>query len=243
MKFSFIRPTEFPADVRAYFTLKNAEWNKHHTIPGLNLGMNSDNEEIVARNRDAFLTQVEINSDSLALVHQIHSDKIVEVEKPGDFGKADGLISNIKGLTLGIKIADCAPVLMADTKSDWIAAIHAGWRGASQQIHLKTITMLQERGVEPENLKIYIGPCISAEKFEVGEEVAAQFPENVVLRNYKKPHVDLKQYLRNSLVTSGVVENHIEIDSRCTISDELFYSYRREGDRSGRMMAFIQRTA
>lgn len=243
MKFSYLQPTHFPEDIRAFFTLKNPHRNSERNIPGLNLGMNTDDDEIIAQNREAFLSRVGIDSDSLAYVHQIHSDKIVEIDKPGEYGKADGMITNKKGITLGIKVADCGPVLMADTESDWIAAIHAGWRGAAEQIHLKALTMLEERGVEPHNLKIYIGPCISAQNFEVGEEVAEQFPENVVLRNYKKPHVDLKQYLRNSLLAAGVMESHIEIDPRCTISDERFYSYRREGEHSGRMMAFIQRTA
>lgn len=242
MPFSVLKPQDLPDDVQAFFTLKNEQWNSDREISGLNLGLNSESKEIVTENRNALLDELGIDNNSLALVYQIHSDRIIEVAAPGEYGKADGLITQTRGVTLGIKVADCAPILMADTQSDWIAAVHAGWRGAVANIHLKAIAMLKVRGVEERNLKVYIGPCISAERFEVGEEVAAQFPEEVVLRDYKKPHVDLKQFLRNSLCSSGVKESHIEIDSRCTIANQECYSYRREGDQSGRMMALIQRT-
>ncbi|HKL16223.1 MAG TPA: polyphenol oxidase family protein, partial [Balneolaceae bacterium] len=95
----------------------------------------------------------------------------------------------------------------------------------------------------PKQMKCYISPCLSMKNFEIGEEVALRFPTTFINRNIgKKPHLNLKAFLEQELINAGVRKNSIDIDSRCTIDDTSFYSFRRERDKAGRMLAFITQT-
>ena len=99
-----------------------------------------------------------------------------------------------------------------------------------------------QKGSSIENIQIFISPCISLNKFEVGDEVAQRFPDSFVDReSFEKPHVDLGSFIRWQLSEKGILEGNIENSTACTFTDENeFYSYRREGDKSGRMMAIIK---
>jgi copper oxidase (laccase) domain-containing protein len=97
-------------------------------------------------------------------------------------------------------------------------------------------------GVKPERCLAFISPCISVRHFEVGTEVADQFPDSFVdYEQYEKPHIDLKGFLQYQLEGAGVRREHIEVHPGCTVEDKQdYYSYRREGAMSGRMMGVIQ---
>jgi hypothetical protein len=176
------------------------------------------------------------NTTSLATAKQIHSDRVLTVESPGPQGQGDALISNVPGIGLAIRTADCLPILIADPKNRAVAAIHAGWRGVVSEIGPKTIEAMSRLfDSAAEDLVIAIGPGIGACCFEVGPEVAAQF--NLSGRT----KVDLVETLCRQLGRNGVAEGQISTAKLCSKCDpELFESYRRDGNAAGRMVAMIE---
>jgi YfiH family protein len=163
------------------------------------------------------------------------------VTSPGTLAETDGLITTEPDLSLGIRVADCAAVLIADPVNQVAGAFHAGWKGAAANIIFKGIDQMIKSGAEPRSMYVFISPCISVANFEVGEEVAVKFPEKFVHRkNHSKPHIDLKAFTIDQLVQKGVQTGRIECSPECTVDSEAYFSYRRERDRAGRMLALIK---
>lgn len=246
MPIETIRPTIFDTDkkIRAFFTLKNiSNYSEERAIGGLNLGFNTNEApEVIKQNRMDLLDEFNIDKNWIAFANQVHSNRIKIVTGGRTYAETDALITQVPGLALAIQVADCAAVFITDTRTQTIAAIHAGWRGAVGDIIPLTIKKMQELRVQPKNCKAFISPCISLDNFEVGAEVADQFPDQFVdYTTYKKPHVDLKSFLKYQLSKAGLHEKNIEVHPDCTIAnEERYYSYRHENDESGRMMGVIQ---
>ena len=157
----------------------------------LNLGFTSgDTHENVERNRALFLRAVgAINQDKslwpLAQVRQIHSAITHHVSDVTPHAHAgDGMITNIPGMLLAIKTADCVPVLIADVKQHVVAAFHAGWRGAVARVVEKGVgEMRRQYGSVPSDLHAAIGPCIRKCCYSVGAEVRAEFESQFAYAN------------------------------------------------------------
>jgi YfiH family protein len=144
------------------------------------------------------------NTTSLATAKQIHSDRVLLVESPGPQDDGDALISNVPGIALAIRTADCLPILVADPRNRAVAAIHAGWRGVVSEIAPKTIeAMRRQFDSKPEDLVIAIGPGIGACCFEVGPEVAARFDLS------GRSKIDLVETLCRQLGRNGVATGQI----------------------------------
>ena len=222
----------------------------------LNLGFNSgDLPEKVIKNRNILCTALEINPVRLVFPNQTHTAttrtidaSYFETGKEERFhflNETDALITNLKGVCIAIKTADCVPVLLYDPKQKVVAAVHAGWRGTVQNIVSLTINkMTAEFGTNPSDLFAGIGPSISPEVYEVGEEVWNQFapefyyPANSAGSN--KRYLDLWKANMHQLILSGVPVEQTEVSKICTLSDpERFYSARRDGQKSGRMATAI----
>lgn len=224
------------------FTLAARETvNSNGTIAGLNTGENTEApQEEIEQNLQLVADRAGLSRDQFVLGAQVHSNKVLYTEKPGFYDGFDGYVTRQTGLVLGIKVADCAALLFADEENSVIGAAHAGWKGAVSGIVPNTLQAMIQHGASADKIKAYLSPCISVQNFEVGEEVAVQFPDEVVDRqSYQKPHVDLKKFIRLQLDEAGIRPEHIEIDDRCTMSDSQFYSYRKERERAGRMLGFI----
>lgn len=158
---------------------------------------------------------------------QTHS---ANVAMPGDdLNSVDAVVSNQPGQVIAVNTADCLPLLLADTDAGVIAAVHCGWRGTVAGIAGNAISKMVELGAKPENIVAAMGPCIGVECFEVGEEVAAQFPEKAVVRSYAKPHVDLAKAVAMQLSDAGVNESCIALPLACSMCNTRFHSVRREG--------------
>lgn len=229
--------------IEAGFTLGNRDVvNVDGEITGLNLGHNTGvNHQEIEDNLNLLVANLGIPRETLALAKQVHGNNVTTVTKGGVYPDTDGLVTNQKNITLGIRVADCAAVLLADAENSVIAAVHAGWRGAAMGILPDVIQEMKSKGANSTTISAYISPCLSKEVFEVGIEVAEQFPpEFVDFANYSKPHLDLKSFLNHQLLETGVQQVNINIDEGCNLSDERFYSYRRERDRSGRMLGYIR---
>lgn len=245
MKIDVIRPKIFRNDwVKAFFTLRNNSISsEEQSISGLNLGFNTgEAPEIITQNRQLLLDKYHIKSDHISFANQVHSNRVKIVTKGGTYAETDGLITEVPGLALAIQVADCAAVLIADMKSTTIAAVHAGWRGAADDIIPRTMEKMQNLGGDPKDFKAFISPCISLKNFEVGQEVAEQFPDRFVnYQSFEKPHINLKDFLRYQLTESGLKSDNVQSHPGCTVENmDTYYSYRREQDQSGRMMAIIQ---
>lgn len=194
--------------------------------------------DITKSNRAKFAAEIGLDPDSLALVRQVHGTEVIKADYPGILGEADGLITDKPGLSLGILVADCASVLVCDPNNRVIGAFHAGWRGAAGGILIHGIRKMKELGGT--DFQVWLSPCIGVNAFEVGEEVAKQFPDEFVHKaGFEKPHVDLKSFLIQQLQDIGVQRDRIFVDSRCTFEESSFFSYRRQSKESGRMMGVI----
>jgi YfiH family protein len=245
MPVKVIRPAIFKDQkwINAFVTLKNRDlFGDERNIPGLNLGYHTqENPEVITQNRQALIHAFDMDEEWMAFANQVHGNRVKVVSHSGTFSETDGLITQIPGLTLAIQIADCAAVLIADPSSKIIGAVHAGWRGAAGYIIANAAEKMAQFGAKMEDCKAFISPCISVEEFEVGREVAEQFPPSFVdFRHYEKPHINLKNYLHHQLRQAGVRDENIDIHPGCTVQDDQYYSYRREKELSGRMMAIIQ---
>lgn len=230
--------------VKAWFTQKNADKvNVAGAIRGLNIGLNTgEDRDRVKANRAFLWKTLGLDPEWVAMGKQVHSNRVQYVSSGGLFEHTDGMVTNIPGLALAIQVADCAAVLLADAGNRVVAALHAGWRGAVGGIVPRGVALMQQYGADPKAMSAFVSPCISLKNFEVGPEVAVLFPaEYVDYESYKKPHVDLKGYIRMQLKEAGLPGKAIEIHPGCTIEGEHeFYSYRREQEASGRMFGIIQ---
>ena len=199
--------------------------------------------------------------------HQTHTDNIFHIteeflELPEDVRKAklegiDAVITDVNDVIFGISTADCIPVLVYDAEHHAAAAIHAGWKGTVKRIVEKAICKMQATfKTDPTKCTAVIGPGISLESFEVGdevgetfinegfeiEEVSKQLPKMNVSRptDEKRLHLDLKEINRRQLLSHGVLARNIEVSLIDTYTDERFFSARREqkGDvKCGRILS------
>jgi hypothetical protein len=228
----------------SWFTLKNPDFRSlGKNIRGLNLGLNtSEDQDVLLYNLNMVSTEIRTGMKHIALAEQVHKDRVREVETGGIYPETDAFVSKTPGLALAIQVADCGAVLLGDPMNRVIGAAHAGWRGAVAEIVPKTIQEMIKLGAEAKNIRVFVSPCLEVHNFEVGEEVAEHFPDHLVdFTSYDKPHVNLKGLIRDQVLDAGVQEKNTLIDDHCTIDhDELFYSYRREKELSGRMAGIIK---
>lgn len=171
-------------------------------------------------------------------VHGANCRVVAEGYAPAD---SDALITDQPGWLLAVSVADCIPILLFAQRRNVVAAVHSGWRGSQQNIAGTAIAqMVQNYGVAPDELVAYIGPAASQCCYEVGNDVALQFPGC-----HSRPIgegkflFDNKGVVLAQLLAAGVPPKQIELDPRCTICDSNFHSYRRDGARSGRMFGLI----
>lgn len=230
------------SQVTAGFTLSGRQMvHSESTIPGYNFGDNTPVPDEEIKTNIQHLFGELCHTGGIAMAEQVHGNKVKIVHQPGFYRGFDGFVSNTPNLLLGIKVADCAAVLIADPENGIVAAAHAGWKGAAAGITANTVKTMNNMGAELSKSRVYISPCISQSNFEVGEEVAQEFPDHLVDRTIgPKPYLDLRGFIFEQLTEAGIHQDHIQSDGRCTVRDNQFYSYRRERDRAGRMLGFIK---
>ena len=215
-----------------------------------------DSSEHVIRNKQLLADILGIPSQNILVPHQVHGTKVACVDQemlnqPAEkrqeyLNSVDAMITQERGLCIGVSTADCIPILLYDAQQQAIAAVHAGWRGTVARIVEKTIrTMVQTFGTQPQHLYAAIGPGISLEAFEVGDEVyeafqQAAFDMSAIACQKTKWHIDLPRCNQLQLTQSGVKEDHIQMSSVCTYdqSNE-YFSARKLGIDSGRIYTAI----
>lgn len=236
MAIRIVKAKIFPDEVIAGFTERNPEFPPF----GLTFAISKfANRTIVRRNFHLLAEQLGFSPSKIFSLHQIHSDivHIVDTNYKSKYG--DALITNMKNCIIGVKIADCAGLLIYDPIQKVISAVHSGWRGTYKQIVPKTIEkMYQVFGSNPNYLLVFITALASVENYEVGKEFKNLFFDSVFSRNGKYYFDNQKEILRQ-LITTGVNPENIEVSNLCTIANKNLHSFRRDGEKSGRMFAFI----
>jgi YfiH family protein len=186
------------------------------------------------------------------LANQTHSDNIHIVTNAKTKGwldmksaiaDCDALVTNQKGVMLGVLTADCVPVLLYDPKEEVVAAVHAGWKGTKEQIVAKTVQKMKEVfGSDPAEVIAGIAPAIGKCCYEVGEDVAEHFfdiPDACKAKG-NKYMLDLPYINKYQLLDTGLRVEHIEMSGICTACEtSKFFSYRKEEGCSGRFMSLI----
>ena len=195
--------------------------------------------------------------DALRLLHQVHGRTVVTVH-PGDTApwsrpEADGAITADPSVALVVRVADCAPVLLADRQRGVTAAVHAGWRSTMQSILPAAVeAMRRQFGTQPADLIVAIGPSLGTCCGEMGEEVVEAFRAAghdqwsldrwFCRRPGERPHFDLWRANRDQLEDCGVAPESIHVAALCTRTHPaVFHSYRAAGAGAGRMAAVIRR--
>ena len=221
----------------------------------LNLaGFNEDSRENIYENRRRFLSLFS-REYRLATAWQVHGDSIRFVREHSETGdadeRADALVSDLDEVLLGVKTADCVPVLVGDAVTGAFAAIHAGWRGTVRSIVNKAVKRLAEEfGSDPGDLIAAMGPAAGCDHYEVGEEVIGAFAQSFegsskyfTESRHGHAFADLKAANRDQLLVAGVNRDNIFVVPFCTMERvDLFFSYRIEKKvfgRTGRLMSVI----
>lgn len=215
-----------------------------------------DDPLAIEKNMTILGRELGIDKERIIMPHQTHETNILNItndftslsdnEKSVLLEGKDALITNVPNVCIGVSTADCIPIILYDTVNRVAAAIHAGWRGTVKRIAEKAVKFMQtEYGTTPNELKAVIGPGISVEAFEVGNEVYEEFMRsgfemNRISLHKDKWHIDLPECNRLQLTNAGIINDNIEDCGICTYNNsDTFFSARKLGTKSGRIFTGI----
>lgn len=211
--------------------------------PGASFGVTpSADRDHVERSFHALADTLHIPRGSIRSLRQVHGMAIQSLAHSDPEAEGDALISDRPGEVIGVKIADCCAILIHDPVTRVVAAVHSGWRGTAAGILPATIDRLvHDHGARPGDLRLYFSACASGRNYEVGEDVYRVLSEYCSPLSYNagKWLFDNHAALRSQAQARGVDPAQITVEEACTIVDQRFHSYRRDGERSGRCFAFI----
>jgi polyphenol oxidase len=232
-----------PGCVHAAVTTRDGPGVSQSPFGRFNLGLRSgEDAHTVCSNRSALRQSLGLPVEPRWL-RQVHGTVVADLgplpsrEEP----EADAAVSHLSGTVLAILTADCLPVLFCSEDGQTIGVAHAGWRGLAAGVLEETIAQMQRPA---SSVMAWLGPCIGATSYEVGEEVRKAFMAHdasaaSAFEATRPGHwlCDLAVLARQRLQAAGVVQLYGGgFDTR---TDMRFYSYRREGARSGRFASLI----
>jgi polyphenol oxidase len=236
-----------PSQVRAVTTLRTdglslkpyESFNLAHHV--------GDNPAHVLANRIKLRQELNLTSEPIWL-KQTHSNKIICANNAVPYIEADASYATKSNVVCVVLTADCLPILLCDKNGTTIAAIHAGWKSLAASIIENTIANLK---INPKNLLVWLGPAISSGAFIVGNEVYEKFIQHdpraqkafiSCKSNSQKRHANIYILARQRLTNCGIISANIYGGEYCTYSDHRFFSYRRDGEKTGRMASLIWMT-
>ena len=205
-----------------------------------------DTPQHVARNRQSLSALLGIPESSIVMPHQVHGTEVRRIDAPSHdvIEGVDAVMTDVSRLCIGVSTADCIPILLYDAPRHAVCAVHAGWRGTVKRIlHNAVMSMRNTYGCRPADMQAVIGPGISLESFEVGDEVFEQFANagfdmSILAQRYAKWHIDLPLCNRMQLEELGVT--NITMSGICTYQQyNDYFSARRLGINSGRIFSGI----
>lgn len=218
----------------------------------MNLGWTvGDDPRAVEENHQILAAALGVDRSALRLATQVHGASVLDTDaaprdrrsEPPGTGH-DALVARAEGVAVGVRTADCVPILVADPQTGAVLVIHAGWRGLVAGVVPAALEVLAPDGAARARLVACIGPHIRVEGFEVGEDVAAKIAgasdASAIVAASPRPHADLAKAVRVQLARAGLVEANVDDVGGCTLAEpERFHSHRRDGERSGRMLSVI----
>lgn len=252
-----VHPVDLGDGVHAFFTtgaggVSPAPWSTSGGGGGLNLGLNvSDDAARVAVNRSLAAERL---GAPVAFATQVHGDVVLELgaaeralwagrRPPGSAGEGDALVTSERGLGLGVLVADCVPVLLADPEARVVGVAHAGRKGVLAGVVHRALDALVARGADPARVRAAVGPAVCGRCYEVPaamrDEVAAAVPEAFATTSDGTPGLDLPSGVVAQLAARGVVATRVE---RCTLEDPELFSHRRAsaaGTTTGRQAGIV----
>ena len=218
----------------------------------LNCGpSNEDDKKNVNGNRLIAIKNLNLNKKKLILIKQTHSSKVIRITKNNlDKNiKADGVITSLNNVILGILTADCAPVIIYDDKNKFVCNLHSGWKGSLNNISQTAIKLFDKYQIKRKNLTAIVGPCLGAKNYEVDKNFQRMFIEKnikyskfVRYKNKKKSYFNLRALINYQLSELGLKKIY-NINRDTYSSENLFFSHRRsthKGEKTtGRLINLI----
>lgn len=207
-----------------------------------------DDASDVDRNLRAAAHSLDLSVSRLYFLSQVHGNHCVELTAEADqrsvvFTEGDALVSGETNVGCGVRTADCIPVLIADPVTGRVGAAHAGWRGLVAGVLEQTVQRVAASDIR--RLVAAVGPHIETTAFEVSEDVATELRSaspgvDPVVRDFEKPHVNLRRVAEAQLLSLGLQPENVDHVSGCTFTDSArFFSFRRDGKASGRHLSVI----
>ncbi|MBI5057734.1 MAG: peptidoglycan editing factor PgeF [Nitrospirae bacterium] len=195
---------------------------------------------------DSVAEELDIPRDNIYMPVQKHTNKIHVLNSDREPAVADAVITDMKGILIGIQVADCVPILLYDKNKKIIGAVHAGWRGTAKQILKGTIAAMTENfHCSAKDISIAIGPSIRQCCYEVGDEVKEDVCKvtgegNYYLRKNGRYFIDIAAANKIQALSMGIPEQNVWQSNECTFCNpERFHSYRYAKDHAGRQGGFI----
>lgn len=203
-----------------------------------------DTLRLSAKQRKFLSRSAGVQITCLPDIKQIHGKRIIVAKKPSCLGmsrpiKADGIMTNRNGFPLTVRTADCLSIFLFDKRNNAIGLVHAGWKGTKKEIAARAVSLMKKHfATEPKDLRVAFGPSIQKCCYEVGEEFRKYFP-GVIIKKDARLYLDLPLVNKRQLIKAGVKAQNILGNSACTYCDRRFFSFRRQGEKAGRMISFM----
>ena len=212
---------------------------------------NDDDKKIVLKNRLIAMKNLKVDKKKLILIKQTHSSKVIRINKSNvdQNLEADGMITSLNNIVLGILTADCAPIIIYDDKNKFVCNLHSGWKGSLNNISQKAIKLFDKYKIKRKNLIAIVGPCLGVKNYEVDRNFQKKFIEKDIkysrffrYKNKKKSYFNLRALINYQLSELGLKKIH-NINRDTYSSENLFFSHRRSthkgGETTGRLINLI----
>lgn len=240
MKIEVKSATIFPEEIHSGITLTQRNSNENGISFAISKVSKRYSLESIKIAQQNFSSTIGVQRNQLQFLEQIHSDNIHIVNDWTPNLKGDAMITPSSDLVLCISVADCVGITLYDYEHKIIAGVHSGWRGTLRNIVGKTIiTMMNEFGTSPSKLFGYISPSASQKMYEVQKDVSSLFDSKYIRQINSKTYLDVQKNVLDQLLEKGMQLQNIEQDRSCTISNEQFHSFRRDGEMFGLNVVYI----
>ena len=215
---------------------------------------NGDDKKTVLKNRIIAIENLNLRKKKLILIKQTHSSKVIRVSKfnLNQNLEADGVITSLKNVVLGILTADCAPIIIYDDKNQFVCNLHSGWKGSLNNISKNAIKLFDKYQIKRKSLTAIVGPCLGVKNYEVDISFQRRFINKDIkykkffkYKNKKKYYFNLRALINYQLSTLGLKKIY-NINQDTYSNDNLFFSHRRaihKGQKTtGRLINLISLT-
>lgn len=168
---------------------------------------------------------------------QVHSDTVKIIKSNSELNpQCDSIIFEANSMLIGtINVADCVPICIYDFENEIISLVHSGWRGTLKNILTKTILNMIELGSRKDKLQIFLGPCIRGCCYQVDKNLSKKFHKSSVIKKNQKYFVDLIEQIKFNCDEIFIPRKNMFISAECTYDNNMYHSFRRDGNLSGRM--------